>query len=88
VHRDTCRSDHYPTICRFTEPNPKATKRPASRTKTANWEGYQKTLTETETGEKLTIEEVTSTIYEIVTKNVKRTTEEVKMDDHRYPRIN
>jgi hypothetical protein len=20
--------DHYPTICRFTEPNPKATKRP------------------------------------------------------------
>jgi hypothetical protein len=47
VHGDTCGSDHYPTICRFTEPNPKATKRPGWRTKAANWEGYQKTLTET-----------------------------------------
>jgi hypothetical protein len=79
VHRDTCGSDHYPNICRFTEPNPKETKGLGWRTKTANWEGYHKTLTEIlqETGEKLTIEEITSAIHESATKNVKITSQEV-----------
>jgi hypothetical protein len=79
VHGETFGSDHYPTICRFTEPNPKATKRPGWRTKTANWEGYQETLTEIlrKIGEKPTIEEITSAIHESATKNVKRTSQEI-----------
>jgi hypothetical protein len=93
VHGDTCKSDHYSTICRYIESNPQTTRRPIWKLKTVECENYCSTLARAlrNMDETLSIKEITEKIFESADQNIKRTSQEtpqIKDKKRREGRLN